>query len=76
MKRKVVLASEAICVLLCAAERGHAADIYSLENAPPSAYIVELGGYGVLAPAYEGSNSYVMSFKPIFYYTGPGDRQW
>ncbi len=76
MKRKVVLASQAICVLLCAAPTGRAADIYSLENAPPSAYVVELGGYGVLAPAYEGSNHYVMSFKPIFYYTSPGDRQW
>jgi outer membrane protein len=39
-------------------------DIYALDHAAPSAWIVEIGGYGVFEPLYEGSKHYTMSYKP------------
>lgn len=42
----------------------------------PSAWIVELGGYGIFEPEYLGSNRYSLGFKPIIDVHKPGDRVW
>lgn len=48
----------------CAASGARALDITSVENATPSAWIVDFGGYGVAEPIYEGSKHYTLGFKP------------
>lgn len=51
-------------------------DITSIDNAPPSAWIVDFGGYGVLEPIYEGSKHYGLGFKPQVDVWQAGDREW
>jgi outer membrane protein len=46
------------------------------EKDAPSVYIVEVGGYGVFAPRYEGAKSYIVGFRPIFDIHEAGDRVW
>jgi len=41
-----------------------------------SVYIVELGGYGMLQPNFEGSSRYQIGFKPIFDIHQAGERVW
>ena len=48
----------------CVASGARALDITSVENATPSAWIVDFGGYGVAEPIYEGSKHYTLGFKP------------
>ncbi|MGA8772078.1 MAG: hypothetical protein WB610_17110, partial [Rhodomicrobium sp.] len=46
------------------------------DDLPPSAWIVELGGYGVLEPTYLGSKYYNIGFKPLLGFRQAGDREW
>ena len=70
--------SAAFCAVFCAAEPVRAADLdLSLkDDLPPSAWIVELGGYGVLEPTYLGSKYYNLGFKPLVGFRQAGDREW
>ena len=60
----------------CAAGDARALDITSPGDAPPSAWIVDFGGYGVLEPIYEGSKRYTLGFKPQIDVWRAGDREW
>jgi MipA family protein len=60
----------------CAAGDARALDIASVENAAPSAWIVDLGGYGVLEPVYEGSKHYTAGFKPQIDIWQAGAKEW
>jgi outer membrane protein len=48
----------------------------SLDDVPPSAWIVDLGGYGVIEPTYEGSKHYILSFKPQVDIWRAGSQEW
>ena len=69
------------CAFACASP-AHAADLSSPDASswkdadPPSVWIVELGGYGVLEPAYEGSRHYLLTFKPQVDIYKLGEKQW
>jgi outer membrane protein len=45
-------------------------------DVPPSAWIVTLGGYGVLEPTYEGSKRYILGFKPQGEIRQADDKEW
>ena len=62
--------------VVCAASGARALDVTSVENAPPSAWIVDLGGYGVLEPVYEGSKHYTLGFKPQIDIWQAGSKEW
>lgn len=65
-----------VCALACAGGGAHAFDVTSLDNAPPSAWIVDFGGYGVVEPIYEGSKHYILGFKPQIDVWEAGGREW
>ena len=71
MGRQMKVASLAMGVCLCASAAARAE-----EPTIPSVWIVDLGGYAVFEPTYEGSKRYSMSFKPQIEFHEPGDRQW
>ncbi len=71
-RRKLAL----VLPFFCAGSLAYAADPRSLDNLPPSAWIVEVGGYGVLEPTYLGSKHYSMSFKPNIDLHQAGDKEW
>jgi MipA family protein len=64
------------CAFMGAGASARALDITSIDNVQPSAWIVDLGGYGVLEPSYEGSKHYIMSFKPQVDVWQAGGREW
>ncbi len=68
----------ACCAVFCAGKPARALDLdLSLkDDLPPSAWIVELGGYGVLEPTYLGSKYYNFGFKPLLGFRQAGDREW
>ena len=73
--RKVQGALLLLCALSCAdPARGWDWDLAG--NLPSSAWIFEIGGYGVLEPIYEGSRTYTPGFKPQFDARQAGDREW
>ena len=82
MTKRVLAASYILGGLLCAsASSTQAADILSAapgfkDDLRPSVYVVELGGFGVFEPSYEGSKRYLLSFKPIVDINKEGDRVW
>jgi outer membrane scaffolding protein for murein synthesis (MipA/OmpV family) len=78
MTKRIWAAQHALSMLFCLAPSyaARAADLLSQDSAPPSDWIVELGGYGVFEPRYEGSKSYVTGFKPIIDFHKEGDRVW
>ena len=56
MTKRVLATSRILGALLCAgASAAQAADLSLKDDVRPSAYIIELGGYGVFEPSYEGS---------------------
>ncbi len=65
-----------LCALACAADGVRAFDITSLNDAPPAAWIVDFGGYGVVEPIYEGSKHYILGFKPQIDVWQAGGREW
>jgi MipA family protein len=75
-KRKPITVLAVACVVACAGSPARALDIVPLDNAPPSVWIVGVGGYGVLEPTYEGSKSYNFGLKPQFEIRQTGDREW
>ncbi len=67
------------CSALCAAIAMSAffdAAMAGEKDGPSSVYVIELGGYGVFSPTYEGSKSYNLGFKPIIDFHEAGDRVW
>ena len=60
----------------CVASGARALDITTPENATPSAWVVDLGGYGVTEPIYEGSKHYTLGFKPQIDVWQAGSREW
>jgi MipA family protein len=77
MKSELLAATFGGCALLCAVPSLRAADLPAKDEVqPPSAWIVEIGGYGVLEPTYEGSRRYILSFKPQLDVHQAGDRHW
>ncbi len=60
----------------CVASGARALDITSVENATPSAWIVDFGGYGVAEPIYEGSKHYTLGFKPQIDVWKAGSKEW
>ena len=65
-----------LCALCCAATGVRAFEIGSLETATPSAWIVEITGYGVLEPIYEGSKRYNSGIKPQIDVWQAGTKEW
>ena len=65
-----------LCAVACAGTPSRALDITTIDNLPPSAWIVDLGGYGVLEPTYEGSKHYNISFKPQIDVWKAGGQEW
>jgi len=65
-----------VCALLCAETSARALDLTSPNDLPPSAWIVDFGGYGVFEPIYEGSRTYTFGFKPQIDIRQPGDKEW
>jgi MipA family protein len=65
-----------LCALACAGGDARALDITSANDAPPSAWIVDFGGYGVVEPTYEGSKHYILGFKPQIDVWEAGSREW
>jgi outer membrane protein len=53
-----------------------AVEISAPSDIPPSAWIVTLGGYGVLEPTYEGSKRYILGFKPQGEIRQAEDKEW
>jgi MipA family protein len=71
-----VYALAVFCAFIGAGEPSRALDVTSIDNVQPSAWIVDLGGYGVLEPSFEGSKHYVMSFKPQVDIWQAGSKEW
>jgi outer membrane protein len=81
-KRRLAIAARALCAWMCVGVPVRAADLApqdaasSKDAVQPSVWIVELGGYGVMEPTYEGSKHYSLSFKPQIDVYKLGDREW
>jgi outer membrane protein len=76
-RRKVSSFFAMLCALACAAGPSRAVDLSAPSgDLPPSAWIITLGGYGVLEPTYEGSKRYILGFKPQVEIRQPGDKEW
>jgi MipA family protein len=75
-KRRLAVALQALGAFLCAAFVARAADLSQKDDVQPSVWIVELGGYGVFEPLYEGSKRYNLTFKPQIDIREAGDREW
>lgn len=65
-----------LCAFACATSSARAFEITSPDDVPPSAWIVDFGGYGVLEPIYEGSKHYNLGFKPQIDIWQAGDKHW
>jgi MipA family protein len=70
--KRLAIAGIAGCAVVCAG-LARAADTGVL---PPSAWIVDLGGYGVMQPHWLGSKRYNLGFRPIGDIRQAGDREW
>ncbi|MGO9543580.1 MAG: MipA/OmpV family protein [Rhodomicrobium sp.] len=75
-KRALYRVLPLLCAFACAGTPAHALDFTSLDSLQPSAWIVDLGGYGVFEPVYEGSSKYTLGFKPQIDIRQPGDKEW
>ena len=73
---RLAAVSAAFCAVFCAGEAARALDLSLKDDLPPSAWIVELGGYGVLEPTYLGSKYYNVGFKPLIGFRQAGDKEW
>ena len=78
MRSGLAAASAAIYAVVCAGAPARAVDVdFSLkDDLPPSAWIVEVGGYGVFEPTYLGSKFYNFGIKPLVGFHQAGDREW
>src|SRR6516164_7816947 len=76
-RRKVSSFFAMLCALACAAGPSRAVDLSAPSgDLPPSAWIITLGGYGVLEPTYEGSKRYILGFKPLGEIRQADDKEW
>ncbi len=76
LRRLLPIVVQGCCAILCAGLPARAADLPLAEGVQPSAWIVELGGYGVFEPTYQGSRNYNMTFKPQVDIRETGDKEW
>ncbi|MGC2600129.1 MAG: MipA/OmpV family protein [Rhodomicrobium sp.] len=65
-----------ICAMIGASKAVPAADLTSVGSLPPSAWILDIGGYGVTEPVYEGSRNYTFGFRPQIDASLASDREW
>jgi outer membrane protein len=65
-----------LCALLCTGRSSNALELSAPGDVPPTAWIVSLGGYGVLEPTYEGSKRYILGFKPQIEIREADDKEW
>jgi MipA family protein len=75
-RRRISAFFGVLCALCCAGECSRAFEFSAPGDAPPSAWIVTLGGYGVLEPTYEGSKRYILGFKPLGEIRQASDKEW
>ena len=75
MGSRLAAVSAAFCAV-CAVEPVRAVNSSLKDDLPPSAWIVEFGGYGVLEPTYLESKQYNVGFKPLLGFRQAGDREW
>ena len=75
-RQRRAVALRMLCAFLCVAPAAQAADLSFKDDVRPSAWIVELGGYGVFEPTYEGSKHYGVSIKPLLDFHQSGDKVW
>lgn len=68
--------SALFCAAFCAGGLARADDLSRKDDLPPSVWIVELGGYGVVEPTYLGSRQYNLSLKPQIGFRQAGDKAW
>jgi outer membrane protein len=73
---KVSISLGVLCAHICAAGSLCAWEFSAPSDVPPSAWIVTLGGYGVLEPTYEGSKRYILGFKPQAEFRQADDKEW
>jgi MipA family protein len=75
-RRKIIIFLGVLCALSGVAASSRALEFSSPNDVPPSAWIVTIGGYGVLEPTYEGSKRYILGFKPIGEIRQADDKEW
>ncbi len=73
---RIARSGAACCAVFCACVGARADDLTASDAIPPSAWIVNLGGYAVFEPTWLGSKSYTMSFRPIGEFRQAGDKEW
>ncbi|MGA7328712.1 MAG: MipA/OmpV family protein [Rhodomicrobium sp.] len=76
MEREPQICLLLICATIGASNPVAAVDLASPTSLPPSAWILDIGGYGVIEPVYEGSRNYTFAFKPQIDAREAGDREW
>ena len=81
MRKLVLWASCALlCAFPCVGGSARAADLIAPpslpDNPPPTAWIIDLGGFMVAEPTYDGSSHYTGGFKPWIDIRRAGDREW
>lgn len=77
MGSRLAALSAALGASLCASGFAAATELLPLDaGLPPSAWIVEIGGYGVFEPTFLGSANYNIGFKPLFGFRQASDREW
>ena len=81
MRKLVLWASCALlCAFPCVEVPGRAADLIAPpslpDNPPPTAWIIDLGGFMVAEPTYDGSSHYTCGSKPWIDIRRAGDREW
>lgn len=77
MRSRLAAGLATVCAGFCG--NGYAADAEppaSGADLPASAWIVEIGGYGVFEPTYLGSKNYNIGFKPLLGFRQASDREW
>ncbi len=75
-KRRLARFLPLLCASACASGSSRAAELLVPSDAPPSAWIIDLGSYSVLEPTHEGSKHYNLAFRPIFEFWQAGEREW
>ncbi len=78
MRKRALRAGLAwLCAFACAGGTARAIDLVApSSNLPPTAWIVDIGGFAVAEPTYLGSSHYNGGFKPWIDIRRAGDREW
>lgn len=67
----------ALCAVFCASGVASASELLPVSSdLPPSAWIIEIGGYGVFEPIFLGSKNYNIGLKPLFGFRQASDQEW